>query len=65
MVATWPAGTKTTFELAALSAVPPAILGDIFATTRTLPRPQPGFPIIRDPDCLQRCGINGTPPAQG
>lgn len=52
LVAVWPSGTKTTFELATLSAVPPALFGAAFATG-TAPVPKPGFPVIQDPDCLQ------------
>lgn len=66
LVATWPSGTKTTFALAALSAIPPSLLGDVFATTGTAPMPKPGFPIIKDPDCLRRCAANrSTAKAQG
>lgn len=55
LVATWPAGTKTTFELATLSAISPTLMTSIFSAYGAIPAPKPGFPIIKDPECLQRC----------
>jgi hypothetical protein len=63
LVATWPAGTKTVFELPALAAVPPSVFGGVMAATPgPAPSVKPGFPIATDPDCQQRCGLAGAPP---
>lgn len=66
LAATWPAGTKTTFTLNALSAISPALMSRLFGTTGTVPAVKPGYPLIKDPDCLKRCGLgNSSTAAQG
>lgn len=62
LVATWPAGAKTTFELSVLSAIPPAMLTNMFAASGPAPTPKPGFPLIYDNDCLKYCAAATAPP---
>jgi hypothetical protein len=60
LVATWPAGTKTIFELTTLIAIPQTQMSSIFSASGVAPTPKPGFPIIQDPDCLQRCSASSA-----
>jgi hypothetical protein len=59
LVATWAAGTKTTFELPMLQALPADLFGGLLSSD-TAPKAKDGFPMIQDQDCLKRCNAGNA-----
>ena len=62
LVATWQAGTKTTFVLPLLQALPADLFGGLLSSSEhPAPKAKDGFPLIQDQECLKRCSAGGGP----